>query len=682
MNRSERYSRALAALPDAVRKRLDGRGALAWQGLAERATVLGIEDAVRTESRLPAVVEALVGRMVGEVGIAPAEVAGGIEGRGSAAAWMHGIVVEPDGKSYRLRNERSSELHAGVRPEALVGYAVLGMELADTIQQVCEAWAAAGEKAQAVRESERDTLSLYAGQLGLRLRAYHTTESGPPSTVWLARVLEDTWNAQSVPAREALAACAITDCAGGRAPRAHYYAVETSCRLHAFDIGEARWLLGLSARVLNGEAAAAVRAEASAIRPSPDGTPSLAARARELVRQLPAGSSDGSRPVEDSVLRVPMIEPTTGANGAGRNVNEMPARAGAASEPVEDDLGLSAALKLVSASRTPAAADRHHVDPRLLKGLESLAGTAQDPVPVPAAVGTNQGRLVRGALAGLQFGTTREGGSPAAATEALAEAAKRLPAAVKQRIGEAYGTGASQGVDRLQNPDGISELRRSLGTTLPGTAVPEWMEELVAALLLDTGAQTRDGLRTGRVRLSPEKLPEGHKVIEVETSEWGFFTPIHFVEQVRLGLNFASGVSTAVTSLGGAGKEAEWTLLDPAMQDESLSRIERTKLEVTRRIGQEIEQGRRALAENSSGIPSSLEQAALLASALKSVRPAARASAGWPAGVSVPNPRNPDDLARVATVAEALHADVRAIANRLIAIWVARGHDDGAPRAR
>ena len=48
------------------------------------------------------------------------------------------------------------------------------------------------------------------------------------------------------------------------------------------------------------------------------------------------------------------------------------------------------------------------------------------------------------------------------------------------------------------------------------------------------------------------------------------------------------------------------------------------------------------------------------------------AGTGGPEGAApAPNARAPEDIARIATVAEGLHGEIRVIANRLIAGWVA-----------
>ena len=253
---------------------------------------------------------------------------------------------------------------------------------------------------------------------------------------------------------------------------------------------------------------------------------------------------------------------------------------------------------------------------------------------------------------------------------------------VKRRLGEAYGVSVTRLLAQLQSPEHIEDLRRALGPALPGNDVPEWLEELAVTLLTDTGAQTRGGLRTGRIRLSPERLTQGYKAIDVETSEWGFLVPVDVVEQVRLSMAFAGDAWQAMNSLTNAGKEAEWALEDAVDKQGSFSTEERAKLEAAQRIGRELSRLRRVFADTSSAPPTALEQTVLTTNALASVQPAIRATAGWPAGSGLPKPRNPRDVAKMVSIGEALHAAVRTIANRMIAVWVANGQVDGEAQAR
>ena len=687
MNRSEIFSRAVAALPDGVRERLDGTTSLDWSVLADPSTVVETDDAVRTRSRLPAPVESLAERLVREVGIAPSDVVAGIEGSGSASEWIHWAAVEPDGESYRIRNKRSGELHTGIRPEFLVGYAVLGMELCRALHVASEAWSQSVKRVQMTPEAERDFLSRYAASLHQRLRAFRASSQTPLTIRSLGQTLEDAWNAQSVDTRAALTAVALTPIDGMQAPRPRFYAAEMSYRLHAFDVGEARWLQALAERAQEGERAAHFQANADPARITEE-------------RHLGTAVTNGHEPVwkapEYGTERPPAVRGPSVADsseqkapdagdGARWGKPETPVVPGLRSDPPPDDGSLSETLKAALASpQRPGGT--HHEDREPGEGAGAgpargsrLAGF-QQPSAGKSAFDTVRGKAL-GTAPGLLLGSRLEERSPQLEVEQLARTVDRIPAAVMRRLGEAHGTGIAQFVAKLQDPNGIRELRTALETEAPDEMVPEWFQELAAAILSDAGVLARDGLRTGRVRLNPERQPEGYKVIEVETTAFGYLTPIDFVEQVRLGLSFAHDTWMAGTSLGSAGKEAEWVLHDAAEKGGTLSSAERTKLEAAQRIAQELQHAR-ASAGTASGVPSALQQADLAVNALKSVQTSTRASAGWSASGGVPDSRNSGDIARIVTLAEALDADVRVIANRLIAVWVATGQADGEARAR
>ena len=57
-----------------------------------------------------------------------------------------------------------------------------------------------------------------------------------------------------------------------------------------------------------------------------------------------------------------------------------------------------------------------------------------------------------------------------------------------------------------------------------------------------------------------------------------------------------------------------------------------------------------------------------------------RAANHMPGAAPAPNARAPEDIARIATVAEGLHGEIRVIANRLIAGWVAEVQAYGESR--
>ena len=656
MNLSTRFTGALAALSAAVRKRLDGGDDIDWDSLTDPATALGIEEAARTSVRLPFAVETLAERLTAEVGIAPVDVVRGVQGSGTARAWMHAVAIEPDGERYRLRVKRSGEVLPGVRPAALAGYTVLALELATTVHQACEAWARAGAQAQSTPDDGHDGLVQCAVDMHHRLQAFPETGANPPSTLSLALSMEDAWNAQTVQMREALATRPFPHRWDARAPRAHYYATETSYRLHACEIAEVRWLQELGEHAEN------------VAEPEADDGPVEADPVQPPLESIPVSPGIADRPEPLPSLGV--------TNNLGPDGNS---RAGPAiGFALQDDGGaLDGAEETPGSPEWPAGLALD--DPALDEVLKSELATA-DPsrghtggerpdLEVPPAPPTSIGRPddAPDTGASLLFGTPVEVRSPQIEIDLLVQTARRVPAAVTRRLADACGDATSALLDRLENPDSVRDLRDTLGTETPGNAVPAWMEELAGRLLLDTGAETRDGLRTGPVRLNLQGEAEGLSVDEVATSAFGIFRAIDVVEQVRLSLSFACDTWSALTLLDDAGKEAQWTLRDAATKEAKLAHAERTRLEATLRIEHELQRILRTKADESPAPPSALEEAALTANALKSLQPSERADAGWPPDAGSPNPRDPRDIARVVAAAEALRRDVRVIANRLIA---------------
>jgi len=673
---SARFSVALASLPAAVRARLDGDSDIDWDALTDRTTAVGIDAAARTPTRLPPAVETLTERLVADTGIAPDDVLCGVEGSGIAGTWMPAVAVEPDGERYRLRIKRSGELLPGLHPSALAGYAVLGMELATTVQHTCEAWAEAGERAQATSGDNRDTLTQCAVQMLHRLRAFPVTASSPPPTLALARSMEDEWNAQTLQTREALAAWPFSRPWDAHAPRAHYYAIESSYRLHAFDIAEARWLQALAEHAASvvQSGASEGQAEADPDRSSPKRIEVSAGIATEPMRPQSSSSTDGSGPAENSNPGSDALQEKD--DDALGGVTDATVHSGGETLPALGDSRLDQALKsglvpddgATGESSEEGPGREAHPEPE--RRLAPGTGLEQPTPPRVPGETTDVG-------ASLIFGDVVEVRSPTAEIDLLVQAVRRVPAAVTQRLEEAYGDRAVKLLARLQDSSGIRDLRDTLGMEPPGKAVPGWVEELAATLLLDTGAQTRDGQRTGSARLDPGRRAEGHKVSDITSSAWGVMRAIDVIEQVRLSLGFATDTWSALTLLSDAGKEAEWALHDAAVKRARLTGAERTRLEATQRIEHELRRIRQAGVDGSSSRPSALEEAALVASLLKCLQPSERADAGWPADVGLPNPCDPGDLARVTAAAENLHREVRAIANRLITVWVADGCADG-----
>ena len=586
MNFDELFTRAVPVLPGAVRQRLDGDFPLDWTVLEDAGTGTELGEAVRARRRLPKPVEVLVNRLIRDVGIVPADLAAGAERQGAASAWIHWVTIEADGESYQLRNDRSGDVHTDVRPEAVAGYAILGMDLATAVHDTVERWLDAGEHHEATAEDERNNLAQCAVRMHAHLQAQPEMISGHRTAASLARTLEYAWNTQSVEVRAALAAVRLNTARGACAPRKSYYAPVTGHRLHACDAGEIRWLRALAAR---------------------------------------AGVGAG----------------TGGPEGA--------------------------------AHETPAAGEAAgKVAPRAATRIQDAG------VPEP-------GSKTDGPATGtLKLGSAPEGLIPDAEVAEIERAANHMPGAVRRRMGAAYGAGVSEALGRFQTPGEVDALRTEMGPAASGRSAPapRWLEELAATLLMDTGAQTREGVRTASMRLDPKRISDGgHQATEVETGAFGHLTPAGLVEQVRLSLAFARDAWMGLVALRNAGKEGEWALNEAQAESNRLSVSERETLEAARDIGQALSRIQRSYAgAHGERVPSALEQAAMAAETLKTVGPTIRTAAGWPGAAPAPSARAPKDIARIATVAEGLHGEIRAIANRLIAGWVAEVQAYGESR--
>ena len=578
MNPDEHFTRTVSVLPDAVRERLDGDFPLDWAVLEDAATGAGVGKAIRVRHRLPEAVELLVNRLVADVGIVPADLAAGVERQGFATAWIHWVTIEADGESYLLRNDRTGDVHTGVGPEAVAGYATLGMELATAVHEAVERWLEAGRHHRASAEDERSRLAQCAARMHAHL---HESEaiSGPRPTARLARTLELAWNTQSVEERAALAGIRLSTARGACAPRRSHYAPVSGFRLHACDAGEIRWLRALAER-------AGAGIGVSSLADLPEGAPHVSA-ADERTRVEHEGATD------------PEIVPEGTA-----------------------------------------------------------AGTLE--------LGSDAARLK----------------TPDTQVAELLHAVNQVPGAVRRRLGETHGAGVAEGLERFRSPQAVDALRSSLERTAMGrnSPIPRWLEKLAAALLVDAGAQTRDGVRTASVRLDPRRRPDGGYLgTETPTGAVGHLAPAGLVEQVRLGFAYAHAAWTGLTALGNAGKEGEWALSETVTADRPLSASQREMLEAAREIGRALERIRRARADvHGQRPPNALEQAAMAAEALATVGPTVRTAAGWPGAAGAPDARDPEDVARIAEVAQRLHGDIRAVANRLIAGWVAEVPPYGA----
>ena len=566
MNPGELFARAAGALPETVRERLDGAAPLDWAAFEDPGAALELGDTVRGRRRLPRAVEALVHRLVRDVGIVPADVSDGVERQRTASAWIHWVTVEADGESYQLRNDRSGEVHVGVHPEALIGYATLGLELAAVVHEASERWLDAGERRRAAPEGARNALAECAVRMHTHLHAQPEAISGHPTTASLARTLEYAWNTQSAEVRAALSDARGDGAAEAHAPRRSYYAPTAGHRLSGCDAGEMRWL-----RALAGRAQASAREEEAERSPSPPGA-----------------------------------VPETAAAGA--------------------------------------------VEPGRRR---ELGAKAPDPAPDKEAA-------------------------------ELERTANRLPEEVRRRMGEAYGAGTERALARLRSAPEVERLRAELGADAPDRSLPTWLDRLAAALLLDVGAQTRSGLRTGAMQLRRRPGSENeYQGAETGTGVVLRLAPVGLVQQVRLGLAFAQDAWTGLTGLRNAGKEGTWALAEAEAGSRRLEAGEREMLEAAQEIGRALDDLERAFAgTHGERGPTALEEAAMAAEALRRVGPTTRTAAGWPGGAEAPNARDPKDVRRLAIVAEALHGEIRVVANQLIAGWIAEAQAYGEGRRR
>ena len=571
MKLDEHFTRAVAVLPGVVRERLDGDFPLDWTVLEDAATCTDLGEAVRDRGRLPEPVERLVRRLIRDIGIVPADLAAGIDRQVAAGAWIHWVALESVGESYQLRNERTGDFHADIRPESLAGFATLGMELAAEVHGAAERWVEAGQQHRRTDESERNQLAQCAVWMHGHLQGPPESVARDGTTASLARTLEYAWNTQGVAARAALSGIRLSTARGACAPRRRHFSPATGYRLHACDPGEIRWLRALAERAAAGSAANAGAGE-------------------------PESSSRGARAANRARLE-----------SAGPSGHELAREASA-----QDTLEL---------------------------------GSAPDGLNSDAEVGE------------------------------LERAIREVPSAVRRRMGDAHGAGIAEALERFRSPRTLDALRSALEQPASGRSPPvvRLLEKLAATLLADAGAQGRSGLRTASVRFEARRGPDGgYRAVESGTEAVGHLTTAGLVEQVRLGLAFAISAWSGLTALQNAGKEGEWVLNEAEASTKRLSANDREMLEAARDIGQVLARIRQSHAgARGERPPRALEQAEMAAEALARVGPTVRTAAGWPGAAHAPSARNPEDVARIAAVAEGLNGDIRTVANRLIAGWVA-----------
>ena len=249
MDTVELFTRAVTSLPEAARKRLDGDAPLDWTALEDPGVGIDLGEAVRAHRRLPETVETLVERLIRDVGIVPTDVVAGVEREGAANAWLRCVAVEPDGESYRIRNDLNGKTHTGIRPEAVAGYATLALDLAAVVHEASERWIEVGDRYGPAPGNGSTPLARCAIRMSARLRSLSEPGSRRSSTGSLAKALDDAWNSQILADRAELStAVRLSTARGATAPRQRHFAPTNSYRMHACDLGEVRWLRALAER--------------------------------------------------------------------------------------------------------------------------------------------------------------------------------------------------------------------------------------------------------------------------------------------------------------------------------------------------------------------------------------------------------------------------------------------------
>ena len=454
----------------------------------------------------------------------------------------------------------------------------------------------------------------------------------------LARALDDAWNSQSLADREELStSIRLSTARGGAAPRQCHFAPMNGYRMHACDLAELRWLRALAERARRGTPS--YRGESAAPEANWEADILAAAEKETLAAEIDgltarAGpetgtsfeKSPGSEP-DEIVLDRELADLRRVANG----LPAMPGRDAGTSEE-------SASLDMTALEAQIRA--------------ETLGAFALESDSDELALDQEIARLRRDV--------------------------KQLPGPVRRRLGEAHGVGVVQALTRLQDDREGDAMKSELHALADGGRAPQWLEELAGALLADAGARTEGGLRTGSLRLDPEDGAQGgYAVTELETGTHGHLTSHGLLEQLHLGLAFAHSAWAGLTTLRNAGKEGGWTLNEGNGGNARLAGNERETLEAAMHVERMLDRAG-TLYAGLRRPPNALEQASMAADALTTVGPTVRVAAGWPGAAGPPDPRSPDDVARVAEVAQALQGDVRSISNRLIAggMAVSRASDE------
>jgi len=632
---AELFTRAVTSLPEAAKKRLDGDAPLDWTALQDPGAGIDLAEAVRAHGRLPGSVETLVERLIGDVGIVPTDVCAGVGREGTATAWLRRVAIEPDGESYRIRNDLTGEIHAGIRPEAIAGYATLALDLASVVHEASERWIEVGSRYRPAPGNGLSPLARCAIQMSARIGSLNDPGSNRRSTGNLAKALEDGWNSQSLTDREELStAIRLSTARGGAAPRLCHFAPMNSYRMHAFDLAEVRWLRALADRAKLGA-------------PAPDRED--VSSGTEWEADLPAATENEAVAIEIGGLAAqaePQIETTFAT----------------APDPESDEFLLGRELSDLqrAADRLPATSGKNSPT-----GASAASGAGEEAASLDMTALEAQIRAET--MGALELGSDPDELAPDEELARIQRAVKRLPGPVRRRLGEAHGVGVAQALTRLRDSREANAVRAELRAADGARRAPKWLEDFAGVVLADAGALTGEGLRTGSVRLDPEDEPRGgYLVTELETGSHGHLTVRGLLEQIHLGLAFARGTWTGLATLQNAGKEGGWSLGEGTGGNVRLAANEHETLEAAMHIERTLDRFHHAHSRLQRP-PSAIEQASMAADALTTVGPTVRVAAGWPGAADPPNPRNPDDVARVTEVAEALHEDIKSISNRLIA---------------
>ena len=455
-----------------------------------------------------------------------------------------------------------------------------------------------------------------ASRMSAHLRAAPKPCTGSRTTAVLADILETAWIAQSLRQRAELSTAVPPNRAhDARAPL-------KSDRLHAYDLSEIRWLRALAERPGRGA-------------PEP------------ARRDVPTLSEPAASGVPDAV-------------GEDRP-QAAPVRA-ASAEPDPDQLDLGRELadldRLVQLGAGEGRAAAEPINP---------SGAMPGDEVVSLNMTALEARIGAGSAVALELGS--EPGAIALEDEftQLVLGASELSGPIRRRLAEAYGIDSIQALTRLQDQREVDAARAEMTAANGGLRAPRWLEDLAATVLIDAGAETREGLRTASLRLDPAEGPDGgYLVTEEVTGAQGKLPLAGLVEQLRIGLRFARNASTALTLLGNAGKEGSWALREMVNGNRELAPGEGDMLQAAQQIGYALDAILDARPDPNHA-PSASEQASIAADALVTVGPTIRAAAGWPGAAKAPNAGNPEDIVRIAAVAEVLQRHVRALSNRLIA---------------